>query len=100
MKLDERRAQFKELIDKGLNSPYRIAEITGMKVSTVRTYLSKMGLTDGRPAHNYKKMERRNPARTEAIEAEIRTGKSLSKIGAIFGISRQAVWDVKRKMEE
>jgi DNA-binding Lrp family transcriptional regulator len=85
-----------EAIENGETNPHKIAEISGLKLNTVRFYLTTSGVKLGRPKRNYVHCER-----TESISDDLREGVlSTTEIAQKHGVSRQAVHNIKRKMIE
>lgn len=88
--------RFDEAVESGETNPHKIAEISGLKLSTVRYYLTTGGVKLGRPRRNYVHCER-----TEAISDDLREGVlSTTEIAKKHGVTRQAVHNIKRKMIE
>lgn len=88
--------RFDEAIENGETNPHKIAEISGLKLSTVRYYLTTGGVKLGRPRRNYVHCER-----SEAISDDLREGVlSTTEIAKNHGVTRQAVHKIKRKMIE
>jgi DNA-binding Lrp family transcriptional regulator len=85
-----------EAIENGETNPHKIAEISGLKLNTVRFYLTTGGVKLGRPKRNYVHCDR-----TESISDDLREGVlSTTEIAQKHGVSRQAVHNIKRKMIE
>lgn len=79
----------------GMTNPHEIAETYGVSINTVYSYLSRSRVKMTRPHHNRKK-----DPQSLAIIAEIKTGKSNAEIARQFGVTRQWVYELKRRMEQ
>lgn len=79
----------------GITSPYDLAEMFGLKVSTVNWILGNSKLDRKRPKHNYKQYPLCE--KTQQIITEIQSGKPLYEIAKAHGTSRQYVHKVKNK---
>lgn len=79
----------------GITSPYDLAEMFGLKVSTVNWILGNSKLNRKRPKHNYKQYPLCE--KTQQIITEIQSGKALHEIAKAHGTSRQYVHKVKNK---
>ena len=79
----------------GITSPYDLAEMFGLKVSTVNWILGTSKLDRKRPKHNYKQYPLCE--KTQQIITEIQIGKPLHEIAKNHGTSRQYVHKIKNK---
>lgn len=79
----------------GITSPYDLAEMFLLKVSTVNNILGSSGLKRQRPKHNYK--QRKVCENTKAIITALKSGKRVREICEDFGVSKQYVYEVKNK---
>ena len=87
-----------QLYNEGITNPYEIAQITGLKATTVSAMLSKAKLNRKRPSKNYKKRERNNMAK--AIIEEIEQGVKMVHIAKKYNVSRQYVYILKKSLME
>lgn len=79
-------------------NPYEIAQIVGLRVSTVDVLLTKAKLNRKRPSKNYKKKERNGKAK--AIIKELKQGEKMVDIANRYGVSRQYVHSLKKSLTE
>ena len=79
----------------GITSPYDLAEMFGLKLTTINNILSNSRLDRKRPKHNYKQYPLCE--KTQQIITEIQSGKPLHEIAKAHGTSRQYVHKVKNK---
>lgn len=80
----------------GMTNPYEIAETYGLTYGTVKGYLSQAGLKRPYPKHHYR--PKPNGEKTAQILASLET-KSQSEVARQFGVSRQWVSALKKRME-
>lgn len=99
---ENRRKNATEIVvnvfNKGETNPYKIAEITGYKVTTVRTLLNGAHISIPRGKRN------RPPTKisslcelTQLIIEDIKSGEKFSQIAKNHNVSRQYVYKVKDK---
>ena len=99
---ENRRKNATEIVvnvfNKGETNPYKIAEITGYKVGTVRTLLNSAHISIPKGKRN------RPPTKiyallafTQLIIEEIKSGEKFSQIAKNHNVSRQYVYKVKDK---
>lgn len=99
---ENRRKNATEIVvnvfNKGETNPYKIAEITGYKVSTVRTLLNGAHITIPKGKRN------RPPTKisslcelTQLIIEDIKSGEKFSQIAKNHNVSRQYVYKIKDK---
>lgn len=89
------QAKVLQAYNDGITSPYEIAEMFGLKVSTVNWILGNSKLDRKRPKHNYKQYPLCE--KTQQIITEIKSGKPLHEIAKAHGTSRQYVHKIKNK---
>ncbi len=91
----------KELVSKAYNSgiknPYEIAEMYGYAPKSVQTWLSELNLHRERPKHNWKKVQ--HCEKTNEIMACLERGERVCELSRRFGVSKQWVSQLKKKME-
>ncbi len=85
-----------EAVKNGELNPYVLAETYGVTVRTAREYKRTCGgvSTNSRPKFNYQHCDRTNAIIDDLKEGEL----SLSEIARKHGVSRQAVFIVKKKI--
>lgn len=80
----------------GMKDPRDLAEMFGYSVNTVRRYLDKSGVREGkRPPTNYK-----HSPKTNDIARQLQLGSSPTEIAKNFGVSRQYVHQIKKRLEK
>lgn len=89
------QAKVLQAYNDGITSPYDLAEMFGLKVSTVNWILGNSKLDRKRPKHNYKQYPLCE--KTQQIITEIQSGKPLHEIAKAHGTSRQYVHKIKNK---
>ena len=88
-----------EMWESGTQNIDELSEIFGYSPRTIILYLSLSREGKDRPAHNYRK-RKLNEKALEIIK-EISNGKlTLSEISRKFDVSRQYVYQLKKKVEE
>lgn len=81
--------------NKGERDPYTIAKTLGIKVWTVRDYLSRSGLKLGKKHKVFKVC-----LKTQMIRADLYVGaKTVREICDEYGVSRQYVHKLKKNLE-
>lgn len=71
-----------------------LAEMFGYTVETIKTYLTASGVREGKRPIAYK-----HCPQTNQIVEEVLNGTPMSQIAQKFGVSRQYVFKIKKKME-
>jgi transposase len=85
-----------EAYENGERNPYKIAETYGLTPLTVQTYKKKNGIVTGRGKRNFKHSQR-----TNAINKDLKDGIiTCSEIAQKHGVSRQFVYQLRKKLEE
>lgn len=80
----------------GMKNPYEIAETYGLTYTTVRHYLLRSGIKRPYPKKQYR--PKGSQERTKQILAAL-SEKSQSEVARQFGVSRQYVSALKKRME-
>lgn len=79
--------------------PYELAKMFGISIHTIKAYLKRSGVREGkRPPHNFKKRDFNEKA--IAIMCDLREGKSSGEIAKNYGVSRQYVHQLKKRLDE
>ena len=77
-------------------NPDELSEIFGYTKTTINTYLQKSGVRQGkRQAMNFNHCEL-----TNKIVDELNSGAKMSEIASKFGVSRQYVFKIKKRLEK
>ena len=89
------KERVREALESGETNPYKISEELGISKNLFYRYRTAVGYSTPRPKRNYKVVEK-----TRQIERDIRLSRaSLSEIARRHGVSKQYVWQIKKKME-
>ena len=84
-----------EAFQRGERNPYKIAEEYGLSVHSVRSFLGWNKCHKGKKTRNWVHCER-----TDAIVEDLQEGKlSQAEIARKYGVSRQYITKMKRKVE-